>query len=171
MKRLFILRHAKSSWAQPGLGDIDRPLNKRGKRQVAALQDWFAQLPAKPQVVLCSPSERTQMTWQGIKPSFDNAVMEIAEPLYHGSLDTYLDALSAREEDSIMIIGHNPTCDELARYLTAPSSPANDSLMSAHFGTANLATLDLEIGDWNAISESSGQLMVMLRPRDLMPEG
>lgn len=94
--------------------------------------------------------------------------VHIVDELYDSSVDTYLDALATRDEDSIMIVGHNPTCDELARYLTAPSSPAADLLLSAHFGTANLAILNFKIDVWNAISNASGQLVTMLRPRDLI---
>lgn len=171
MKRLYILRHAKSSWAQPGLGDMDRRLNKRGKRQLATLQDWFSRQSTKPDVALCSPSERTRLTWQGLEQALPGTVFEIASSLYSGSVDTYLAELSARNEDRVMMIGHNPTCDELARYLMAPTSPAANSLISAHFGTANLAIFDLEIDEWNSISGGSGQLVTMLRPRDLIQEG
>jgi len=169
MKRLYILRHAKSSWAEPGLTDMDRPLNKRGARQTAALAEWFERRTDKPQVALCSPSIRTRETWADIERAFPSTAMDIVDELYNGTMDNYMDALSARDESNVMIVGHNPTCDELARYLTAPSSPAAESLMAAHFGTANLAVLDLEIDAWNAISEASGQLVTMLRPRDLIP--
>lgn len=171
MKRLYILRHAKSSWAEPGLTDMDRPLNKRGARQTDALAEWFAQQTDKPEIALCSPSIRTRETWQDIKRAFPSTTTDIVDDLYNGTMGNYMDTLSARNESSVMIVGHNPTCDELARYLTAPSSPAAESLMSAHFGTANLAILDLEIDEWNAISEASGVLVTMLRPRDLIPAG
>ena len=171
MKRLYILRHAKSSWAEPGLTDMDRPLNKRGVKQTAALAEWFEEQSDKPGVVLCSPSNRTRETWRDIERAFPSTAVDIVDELYHGTTDNYMDALSARDESSIMIVGHNPTCDELSRYLTAPSSPAAASLMSTHFGTANLAILDLEIDEWSAISKASGQLVTMLRPRDLILAG
>ena len=75
--------------------------------------------------------------------------------------------VSASCADTIMIIGHNPTCDELARYLTKPSSPATDKLMAHHFGTANLAIFSLEISEWQELGQASGCLQQLLRPRDL----
>lgn len=169
MKRLYILRHAKSSWAEPGLGDIERPLNKRGMRQLERLQQWFSKQAERPEVILCSPSVRTRATHQGISPALEPARMEIVDTLYHGRMDNYLDALWSQEAYSVMIIGHNPTCDELARYLTQPSSPAAGKLMAHHFGTANMAIFDFQIDQWTELREASGQLMQLLRPRDLEP--
>ncbi|MDD9909944.1 MAG: histidine phosphatase family protein [Ahrensia sp.] len=167
MKRLFILRHAKSSWAQPGLQDIDRPLNGRGNKQIAALASWFSGRAHKPELALCSPARRTRETWGGIEHALTDTRMEVCDALYDSDPDTYLDALRPREVNSIMLVGHNPTCDELARYLTAPSSPKADELFRAHYGTCNLAVLELDVDDWSAISGASGQLVTMLRPRDL----
>ncbi len=167
MKQLYILRHAKSSWAQPGLGDIQRPLNKRGLKQVSSLRAWIDQQGIIPDKVLCSPATRTQETYRGIKAAFDATPFETIASLYNGRMDDYLQALWVQEADKIMVIGHNPTCDELARYLTKPGSPASDKLMAHHFGTATMAVFSLDTSDWQQLGQASGSLDVMLRPKDL----
>ncbi|NKB52138.1 MAG: hypothetical protein GKR97_07950 [Rhizobiaceae bacterium] len=167
MKHLYILRHAKSSWAQPGLGDIQRPLNKRGIKQVANLQAWIDQQGIVPEKILCSPATRTQETYRGIKAAVEAASFEIVPGLYNGRIDDYLQSLWIQEADRIMVIGHNPTCDELARYLTMPGSPASEKLMAHHFGTATMAAFSLDIDDWQQLGQASGSLEVMLRPKDL----
>ena len=167
MKHLYILRHAKSSWANPGLGDIERPLNKRGERQVERLNDWMAASKIAIDQVLCSPSTRTQATHRGIQQALGTAPMEIVKSLYHGRMENYLDALWTQSADTVMVIGHNPTCDELTRYLTSPKSPAAEKLMAHHFGTATMAILSFEIEDWSQISQGSGLLTQLVRPRDL----
>ena len=167
MKHLYILRHAKSSWAQPGLGDIERPLNKRGERQVEYLQAWLIDKDIGVDKILCSPATRTQATYRGIQGAFPNAPVEIVKPLYHGRMENYLEALWSQDADTLMIIGHNPTCDELARYLTSPSSPAAEKLMAHHFGTANMAMLTFDVDRWAEIGQASGSLTQLLRPREL----
>ncbi|MGI9365056.1 MAG: SixA phosphatase family protein [Rhizobiaceae bacterium] len=168
MKRLYVLRHAKSSWAQPGLSDIERPLNRRGEDQVSRLNPWFKANCTAPDRILCSPSTRTRQTYAGIKSALGSAELEIVQSLYHGTVDVYLDALWTQTKNSIMIIGHNPTCDELSRYLTNPSSPAAEKLMAHHFGTANLSIFDLEQDEWSELDRAGGSLMHLIRPKDLM---
>ena len=167
MKHLFILRHAKSSWAQPGLGDIERPLNKRGERQVTRLQEWLSNNDVAVDQILCSPSNRTQATYRGIRPALADAPLEIVKSLYHGRMENYLEALWAQDAGSVMMIGHNPTCDQLTRYLTSPNSPAADKLMAHHFGTATMAILSFDIDDWSQVGQASGSLSQLLRPRDI----
>ena len=167
MKHLYILRHAKSSWAQPGLSDIERPLNKRGGRQVTRLESWMIANNLLPDKILCSPSTRTQETYRGIKGAVQDVPLEIVQNLYHGRMQDYLEALWAQDADKIMVIGHNPTCDELARYLTKPSSPAAEKLMAHHFGTATMAIFSLDLDNWSDIGQASGNLEQMLRPRDI----
>jgi phosphohistidine phosphatase len=82
-------------------------------------------------------------------------------------IDTYLEALWMQEGDSIMLIGHNPTCDELTRYLTAPDSPAAAKLMAHHFGTATLAIFEIETDSWTKLSQACGNLTEFIRPKDL----
>ncbi|MEL7228820.1 MAG: histidine phosphatase family protein [Pseudomonadota bacterium] len=173
MKYLTILRHGKSSWANPGLADRDRPLNARGEGQMPALAHWFEQGLAgasvpTPDVVLCSPAMRTQQTLEGFVSALPKARVTVVEQLYSGTMDDYWDAICGEGGDHIVVVAHNPHCDELARYLTAPSSPAADHLMERHFGTANLALFSFAMDDWTGLTRGSGQLQVFLRPSDMM---
>lgn len=167
MKRLYILRHAKSSWAQPGLSDSDRPLNEKGNQQVEALSDWIKKAAQKPEKVLCSPAARTLQTYGGIQSSIGSAKLDVQKDLYIGLMEDYLDAIWRQTDQTIMIIGHNPTCDELTRYLTKPSSPAAEKLMAHHFGTATMAVLDFDGNEWIALSEASCSLQELIRPKEL----
>ena len=64
MKRLILMRHAKSDWSQGGLSDFERPLNKRGVKDSSALGKWMADHLELPDVILCSSARRTQQTMQ-----------------------------------------------------------------------------------------------------------
>jgi len=167
MKRLYILRHAKSSWAQPGLTDKERPLNARGEKQLVVLNRWFDHNLPKPEKVVCSPAIRTQQTLAGIESALNNPDIEIVAPLYNGMLETYLSCLWEQTSDSVLLIGHNPTCDELSRYLAKPSSPAASKIMSQHFGTGTIACFDFDGDDWSGLGESSCSLVSFLRPKEL----
>ncbi len=96
-----------------------------------------------------------------------DAVMEIEPGFYHGVIDAYLASIWGQDAEKLMIIGHNPTCDELARYLTAPDSPAAEKLMAHHFGTATLAIFECEIDKWSELGQGSGNLIQLLRPKEL----
>lgn len=173
MKYLTILRHGKSSWANPGLADRDRPLNERGNSQLPALAHWFqhgnlATGAVSPDTVLCSPAIRTRETLDGFAHALTDVTVEHAEPLYSGSMDDYWQAITSQSGDHIVLVAHNPHCDELARFLTAPSSPAADHLMERHFGTANLALLAFDMDDWADMRRGGGQLLAFLRPADMM---
>ncbi|MEE9375699.1 MAG: histidine phosphatase family protein [Rhizobiaceae bacterium] len=167
MKRLYILRHAKSSWAQPGTGDIDRCLNDRGLEQIKLLNDWLSNSQQPIDHVICSPSRRTQETLAGLRSNFTNSSISIIDSLYLGELDSYLSTLGEQRADHILLIGHNPTCDELARYLASPKSPAAKKLMAHHFSTGTVAVLDFDKEHWSELSQASCKLVELVRPKEL----
>lgn len=167
MKRLFVLRHAKSSWAQPGRSDIERPLNERGHKQLQALQGWFISNNLKVDSVLCSPALRTQETYERLKPALENATFETIPALYNGIMDVYLDSLKVQTSDNVLIIGHNPTCDEICRYLAAPASRCYEKLLNRHFGTAALAIFDCPFESWMDIRQANCQLETFIRPKEI----
>src|SRR5512135_47045 len=83
-KRLFVLRHAKSSWDDPGLDDHERPLAPRGRRAVKSLGEYLRKHQIQPSQVLCSPARRTRETLEGVDPGGELVV----EPeLYGASCD------------------------------------------------------------------------------------
>ncbi|MEM1038258.1 MAG: histidine phosphatase family protein [Pseudomonadota bacterium] len=173
MKTLIILRHAKSSWAQPGLTDFERPLNGRGCDQVQRLATWFDDQTMPGLAVVSSPSNRTRETLAGIMSGLSKGLGDsqpvFIDDLYNGSMDDYLSAIWAQADtvQTLVVIGHNPTCDELSRYLTAPSSAAAQKLMAHHFGTACLARFEIPAETWADIRASNNQLTHFVRPADL----
>ena len=168
LKQIAILRHAKSAWTEPGKLDIDRTLNPRGHQQLLAVSTWFGQQEKRPDLVLCSPSVRTRETHAGLGDTVAGAELVIQNSLYEGSLDNYLSAIWAcKQSDYLLVIGHNPACDELARYLAKPGGDAHADLMARHFGTAALAVFGFSGADWSGIGGQSCQLLHFLRPKQL----
>ncbi|MDG2347522.1 MAG: histidine phosphatase family protein [SAR86 cluster bacterium] len=111
MKKLFLLRHAKSSWDDPALGDFDRPLSKRGISNAILLSKYLDKQKISFDLVLSSPSERTQST-SDLVLSYCNPAPTILlkEDIYHASVSS-LSQLIKGQDDSInnlLVIGHNP---------------------------------------------------------------
>ena len=168
MRTLLILRHAKSSWAVTGQRDFDRPLSERGEEQVERLRPFLSEQDIRPDAVLCSPAARTRATLQGILPVLHEPAVAYEETLYNGSITSYLTAIAVQEGATVLVVGHNPTCDELTRQLAAPSSPAAERMNGSHFATATLARLRFDADDWTHLRDGSGQLDLFVTPKSLV---
>ncbi len=123
MKTLILMRHAKAAPPAPGQRDYDRPLAPRGRRSAAALGDWLRSQGFLPQRALVSGARRTQETFEGL--GLADTALTLLPELYHATPGGYLDALRGRSEDSLMLIGHNPSIGALADALLggAPVPP------------------------------------------------
>src|SRR5437588_5063680 len=122
-KQLFVLRHAKSSWDDPGLDDRERPLAPRGRRAVKRLAEHVRAHDIHPAQVLCSSARRTRETFEGVDPGGELVV----EPeLYSASGDDLLERLRQVPEGtaSVMLIGHNPALQVLLLKLTGANGQA-----------------------------------------------
>jgi phosphohistidine phosphatase len=167
MKRVYLLRHAKSSWKDVSLADRDRPLAGRGKRAAKATADHLEAEKVRPDLVLCSPARRTRETLE-LVASVLGEVEVMFEPGLYGATETeLLERLGAlpEEVDSVMIIGHNPGLEELA--LTLASEGAELPRMREKYPTGALATIDLPADLWSTIEPGTGELVAYVRPGDL----
>src|SRR5262245_5412800 len=115
MKRLYLLRHAKSSWDDESLADHDRPLSARGRRAADAIGTYLREHGIEPELILCSSSTRTRETLARI--GLDG---EIERDLYGASASELLARVSELPPSlgSVMLIGHNPGMHDLALGLT-----------------------------------------------------
>jgi phosphohistidine phosphatase len=146
---LYLLRHAKSSWDEPGLADHDRPLAPRGRRAAKAMGRYLREQGIEPEVILCSSATRARQTLERLGLSG----ARIEPGLYAADAATLRGFIP--EGDSAMLIGHNPGLHDLALSL-ARSGPRLDEL-AAKFPTGALATIELD----------TGELIDFVRPRDL----
>jgi phosphohistidine phosphatase len=168
MRRVYLLRHAKSSWKDRSLADRDRPLARRGKRAAQAVAGHIEAERIRPDLVLCSPARRSRETLERVMVAFGERVETRFEEALYGASEAELRAcLHALppEVGSVMIVGHNPGLEDLA--LALASEGADRARLEAKFPTAALATIDLPANDWSAIDRGSGELVAYVRPRDL----
>jgi phosphohistidine phosphatase len=156
-RRLYLLRHAKSSWEEPGLPDHDRPLAPRGRRAAKAIGRHLRDHGIEPELVLCSSAVRAQQTLERI-----GLEGRIEPELYGAGAEELLERLHAVPASvrSVMLIGHNPDLQELALLL---ASDARE--LETKFPTGALATLTLRA--WAALGPGTAELTGFVRPRDL----
>jgi phosphohistidine phosphatase len=160
---LMLLRHAKSSWADPNLADHDRPLNERGRKAAALVGHHLGQAEHQPDLVLCSDATRTRETLQLLDlPRGTEAVIE--NGLYGAPATDLLSRVRqvpARYR-SVLVIGHNPGIEDLARMLD------RDGLDSVEkFPTAAVAILRFARPAWGEITAGAGRLDTFFTPREL----
>jgi phosphohistidine phosphatase len=166
-RRLFVLRHAKSSWDDPGLDDHERPLAPRGRRAVAALAAYMDASGIAPQVVLCSSSRRTRETLEGVAVGGEHVI----EPaLYAASTEEVLDRLKQLPDSvsSVMFIGHNPAAQMLVLRLTnhdgtGRADPERDEV-KRKFPTGALATLGFDCA-WSELAPGCAELQEFTFPK------
>jgi phosphohistidine phosphatase len=168
MRTLYLLRHAKSSWADPTLPDFERPLSPRGRRAAKRIAKHLLRAGIQPELVLCSPATRARETLELIQPaSGDSSTVELDDALYGASADDLLQRIRTVDDavPSLMVIGHNPGLQELALLLA--SGGAELQRLEAKFPTAALATLTFETSAWSRVTPAGAALAAYVVPKHL----
>ena len=171
---LYVLRHAKSSWEEPGLEDHERPLAPRGRKAAAKLGHHLRESAIEPKLVVCSSARRARETYEAVRPSGE-VVVEPA--LYGATAGEVIERLRELPESasSAMIIGHNPTMQLLVLWLASPhfSPPGSARGENAEledvrekFPTCALATLAFRCL-WQELGPGGAELAGVLHPADL----
>lgn len=129
MHRLFLLRHATAGWAGPAMRDFDRPLTAAGRAEALAVGRVMLERGFMPDLVLCSPSERTRQTWDCVAAVLGtgggNIRTTTSDVLYHGDAAGYLEAIvGASTASAVLVVGHNPMLAETAAAITGHGDKA-----------------------------------------------
>lgn len=160
-KRLFVLRHAKSSWDDPTLADHERPLAPRGRKAAKRMGEHLRGKQPRDSQVLVSSAKRARETLElaGLRGQ-----VQVEPELYGAAPDQLLDRLQRvpEEVDAVVLIGHNPALQELTAGLAG--RPAE--FAEKKFPTAGLATLTFA-GPWRGLRWGSAELAAFITPREL----
>ena len=119
MKKLYIIRHGKSSWKDLGLDDFERPLNKRGKHDAPVMGERLKNKNIIPDIILSSPAKRAKMTAEVIaKKVHYNKKISFEKNIYEADKDTLKKIVNNIDDryNTVFLIGHNPGLNELAEY-------------------------------------------------------
>jgi len=169
MLRLYIMRHAKSSWAIPGARDFDRELNDRGQQDLAKLSKIMKRENVFPDKILCSSATRTRQTLDAVMDAFENEPeIVFTERLYSSGLDEYIEIINSNSDiKSIMIIGHNPMCGSLATSLPGSGELSELEKIAYKYPTAALSIIDFETNNWSEIAKGKGILQKSIFPSEI----
>ena len=161
MKRLYLVRHAKSSWGDPKLADMDRPLNKRGKRDAPAAGERLKKRKVNPDLIISSPAKRARRTARAIAEQIGYPVKKIVmdDAVYHAASVELLAVIRGIDDacGEAMMFGHNPGFTDLAGLLTGARV---DDLP-----TCAIFCVDSDSDSWQDVAEAKGTLVFLDYPK------
>lgn len=156
MKRLYIIRHAKSSWAEPGLRDFDRPLNKRGKRDAPLMGKLLRDRGVNPDYIVSSPANRAQTTARTIAKEVGYPIEDIIleMDIYEAYLENLIGVIEhfPADKQTVLMFGHNPGFTYLANHF-------NHGDLIDNVPTCGIACIETSAKDWTAIHPSNSNLV------------
>jgi len=163
-KTIHLIRHAKSSWDDPALDDIDRPLNKRGKGDVEVMAQAIFNAGCPFANVFCSPAKRARQTIKGLYKNLptEPAPWQIDDRLYTFDSDDLVTWCRGIDSQlpSVVIVGHNPALTELSQFLIPDCEIEN-------VPTCAYVNIELVISNWKNLEQGCGKLVGFLTPKQL----
>ncbi len=167
MSRLFLLRHAKAQWAEPGQRDFDRELAPAGEDEARAIGRAMAARDLWPERVVCSTAARARQTLDGVNTVHDlSAVTQYSQDLYATDAPGYLEVVArAGFDGDFMLIGHNPMLEDVALALVSAGEEGQLAALRMGFRTAGLVVIGFD-GPLAHIEKMKGTLEAYLTPDD-----
>ena len=169
MRRLLLLRHAKSDWPD-GYDDAMRPLAERGRRDAPEMGKAILRAGLVPDLALVSAAVRTRQTWDLVAPQLGRAVSMREEPsLYGASEKTLLDFARDAPDDveTLLLCAHNPGLERLARSFAKSGDADAIRRVEKKYPTCGLAVIELAVNRWKETSPPAGRLELFLTPASI----
>lgn len=166
MKKLTLMRHAKSSWADSDIPDVERTLGERGRAAAELLGKWLASEGREPDQVIVSGATRCQETWELVSAGLSTQPPVTTEAsLYMATPDQILEIVRKQATgENVLVIAHMPGIGSLARELRVDPAPAHATFDKYPTG----ATTVLEVqGEWAALDYGTTHLDTYVTPADL----
>lgn len=161
LKQLLLIRHAKSSWDDIGLEDIDRPLNNRGKKEASILGRLLKKKGLLPQLIISSPAKRARKTAKKISQEvgYPKSDIEINKVIYPGSVSSLVECIRSIDKkiDQVFIVAHYPGLMDLGNYLAGSNIEK--------LPTCGFILIDFKMKSWKDITKDSGNLVLVDRAR------
>ena len=168
MRRLLLLRHAKSSWPADA-GDLDRPLAGRGREAAPRMAAYMADEGLLPDLALISPARRTRETWDLVQPRLGDVPMRVEARIYEAPAARLLDVVREAEAEAraLLLVGHNPGFEELAKLLVGHGDRYAFARLTQKYPTAGLAVIDFAVESWGEVAPRGGRLDRFVTPKSL----
>jgi phosphohistidine phosphatase len=167
MRRLILLRHAKTERAESGELDRDRRLSKRGRADAPLIGAYMARHGLVPDLALVSPATRAQETWTLVAACFAKMPKTVNEERIYNADPQQLMALVAatRGARTLLVVGHNPGIHDFAVQLIALGDVEARERAAEKLPTSGLLVIDLASDDWSRLRARAGRLERFVSPR------
>jgi phosphohistidine phosphatase len=171
MRRLLLLRHAKTETDSPTGKDFDRRLDDRGRLDATAVGVWLKQNPPLPDLVCVSTAVRARQTWDLVAAAVaggdEPAVAHLDELYSAGPAELLAVIRNAATDDpaQLMIVAHNPGLHELALALVGRGDDAARKAIDDNLPTSGLAVIEFPIDDWGDVAFRGGRLINFISPK------
>ncbi|MBK7410776.1 MAG: histidine phosphatase family protein [Saprospirales bacterium] len=166
MKTLYIVRHAKSSWADPDLVDLERPLNKRGQRDAPFMAKLLHGKGVQVDKLISSPAKRAHETavFFAKQWKISGSHVSLDKQIYEGTPSRLLEKVHefSNEWNTVFLFGHNPTLTSFINLF------AKDYL--ANLPTCGIARLEADVDDWRLVDSANTNLAELYYPRQFFPK-
>jgi len=167
MRRLLLLRHAKTERPESGERDRDRKLTARGRADAPVIGAYMAQHRLVPDLALVSPVARAEETWVLIAEAFKKTPRVVKdERIYNAAAETLVRIVGAAgDARTLLVVGHNPGLHDLAVQLIASGDVETRQRVEEKLPTCGLVVVDFTFDDWSLLHDRSGRLERFVSPR------
>jgi phosphohistidine phosphatase len=168
MRRLILLRHAKTERDAPTGRDFDRLLDERGMLDAQDMAQWLARNKYTPDLAWVSTARRAQQTWDILSRSLTATRGEHLDELYSadaGDLLNLIQAADAADPKTLMIVAHNPALHELALAMISAGDTMALRELAANLPTTGAAIIDFASDDWGDVGFRKGTLERFVSPK------
>jgi len=169
MFKLYVMRHAKSSWHDLTIDDYDRSLSKRGKKNAKKICEFFVKRKYKFDYVLVSSSKKTAKTLKILLKKIEKPKKIISsKKLYLANEDIIINMIKKipKKFKSVLLINHEPAVRNLVRSITKNQNNNHFKLLNYKFSTAAFAKIHFNFNNWSQL-DRNGLLKEFIRPKDL----
>lgn len=163
MKRLYLVRHAKSSWDDHSIPDFERPLSKRGFRDAPSMGKYLAENGHIPELMISSPATRAVSTAEifAEETGYPKEKILKEEKIYEADVSDLIELVSGLENkySSAMLFGHNPGLSFFAAFLLTDHAES--------LSTCAILCIDFDVLSWKEISAESGKKVFSVYPKEI----
>lgn len=161
MKRLYLIRHAKSSWEHPELPDIERPLNERGEQDTLEMAQWLKEEGVSPDIIISSSAKRALTTamMMAEELGFPTDQVITDQRIYDANVEDLFEVIKGLDDSaqSVMFFGHVPSLNMLANYL------CNDHLIN--IPTCGIYCIDFATDSWKDFLDAENKFIFFEYPK------
>jgi phosphohistidine phosphatase len=172
MRRLMLLRHAKTESGAPSGRDQDRRLDERGLKDAADIGGFIAHHPPFPDLILVSSAVRARQTWElaweAMQALVPEPAVEVVPDLYSAEVVHLLHnvrSAAGLDPKQLLLVGHNPGMHEFALALAGDGDAAARQELARNLPTSGLAVFEFDIEAWDDVSFGRGRLITFVTPR------